>query len=154
MTFTSLNGRTYDRLESLGDASYKKWPSAQWRSESYETLWDSDEFFEPSTATTTAGHSLLTRNDSASQKNSDATALSAVPENAGADLTSQPVIGAASEAVASASASIQPNAPPRLAKSSVVYLTADTEDELTELRPDETYIIGGIVDHNRYKVRY
>lgn len=34
----------------------------------------------------------------------------------------------------------------------IVYLTADSEEELTELRPDETYIIGGIVDHNRYKV--
>jgi tRNA (guanine9-N1)-methyltransferase len=34
----------------------------------------------------------------------------------------------------------------------IIYLTADSEDELTDLKPDETYIIGGIVDHNRYKV--
>lgn len=34
----------------------------------------------------------------------------------------------------------------------IVYLTADSEEELTELLADETYIIGGIVDHNRYKV--
>ncbi|KAF5387952.1 hypothetical protein D9615_000665 [Tricholomella constricta] len=34
---------------------------------------------------------------------------------------------------------------------SVVYLTADSEEELTELKPEETYIIGGICDHNRYK---
>jgi len=33
----------------------------------------------------------------------------------------------------------------------IVYLTADSEDELAELKPDETYIIGGICDHNRYK---
>ncbi|OSX59518.1 hypothetical protein POSPLADRAFT_1150593 [Postia placenta MAD-698-R-SB12] len=33
----------------------------------------------------------------------------------------------------------------------VVYLTADADEELTELREDETYIIGGICDHNRYK---
>lgn len=39
-------------------------------------------------------------------------------------------------------------------KSTVVYLTADSEDELSELRPDETYIIGGICDHNRYKVTF
>ncbi|KAF9037825.1 hypothetical protein BDZ89DRAFT_1129770 [Hymenopellis radicata] len=37
-------------------------------------------------------------------------------------------------------------------KQKVVYLTADTQDELTELRSDEIYIIGGLVDHNRYKV--
>lgn len=39
-------------------------------------------------------------------------------------------------------------------RENVVYLTADASDELTELKEDETYIIGGIVDHNRYKVRF
>jgi len=38
------------------------------------------------------------------------------------------------------------------AKETVVYLTADANEELMELRTDETYIIGGIVDRNRYKV--
>ena len=37
-------------------------------------------------------------------------------------------------------------------KSKVVYLTADTDDELSELKEDEAYIIGGVCDHNRYKV--
>lgn len=39
-------------------------------------------------------------------------------------------------------------------RESVVYLTADSTEELTELKEGETYIIGGIVDHNRYKVRH
>jgi tRNA (guanine9-N1)-methyltransferase len=35
----------------------------------------------------------------------------------------------------------------------VVYLTADSEEELSEIKPEETYIIGGISDlSNRYKV--
>ncbi|CAK5268348.1 unnamed protein product [Mycena citricolor] len=38
-------------------------------------------------------------------------------------------------------------------KDTVVYLTADSDVELTELKPDETYVIGGICDHNRLKVR-
>lgn len=39
-------------------------------------------------------------------------------------------------------------------RETVVYLTADSSEELTELKEDETYIIGGIVDHNRYKVSF
>ncbi|KAG2060221.1 hypothetical protein BDR06DRAFT_948306 [Suillus hirtellus] len=36
-------------------------------------------------------------------------------------------------------------------RASVVYLTADSEEELVELKEGEVYVIGGICDHNRYK---
>ncbi len=36
-------------------------------------------------------------------------------------------------------------------RAQLVYLTADSENLLTSLKPDEIYIIGGIVDHNRHK---
>lgn len=79
--FSSLNGRTLARLESLNDAGYKRWTNTQWWQEGYEKLW-------------------------------------------GDGVTEQ---------------------------SKVVYLTADADYELLELKEDETYIIGGICDHNRYK---
>jgi tRNA (guanine9-N1)-methyltransferase len=37
---------------------------------------------------------------------------------------------------------------------SLVYLSADAEEELETLAENEIYIIGGIVDKNRYKVRH
>lgn len=33
----------------------------------------------------------------------------------------------------------------------IVYLTSDSPDTLTELKPYSTYIVGGLVDKNRYK---
>ncbi|KXN89454.1 tRNA (guanine(9)-N1)-methyltransferase [Leucoagaricus sp. SymC.cos] len=43
------------------------------------------------------------------------------------------------------------NSGPICAKETIIYLTADSSEELEELKPDETYIIGGMVDRNRYK---
>lgn len=42
--------------------------------------------------------------------------------------------------------------PSRSAQENVVYLTADSPYEIDALEEGMTYVIGGIVDHNRYKV--
>ncbi|KAL7411521.1 guanine-1-methyltransferase-domain-containing protein [Mrakia frigida] len=41
--------------------------------------------------------------------------------------------------------------PSRSAQENVVYLTADSPHEIDALEEGMTYVIGGIVDHNRYK---
>lgn len=38
-------------------------------------------------------------------------------------------------------------------RDSLVYLTADSPDTVEDLEPGKSYIIGGIVDRNRHKVR-
>ncbi|KAJ7755929.1 guanine-1-methyltransferase-domain-containing protein [Mycena metata] len=81
LIFTSINGKSLARLESLNDSGFKRWANTEWWAEGYERLWEAD-----------------------------------------------PAV-----------------------KQTVVYLTADSDEELTELKPDETYIIGGLCDHNRYK---
>ncbi|PPR02646.1 hypothetical protein CVT24_002129 [Panaeolus cyanescens] len=123
LIFSSLNGRTLERLESVGDASYKRWANTKWWSSGYEQLWNAEESSDVPTDATPATPETVAR-----------------PENTDA---SDPI--PASE-IPSPKNDIQ-----TYPRDKIVYLTADTEEELTELLPDEVYIIGGIVDHNRYK---
>ncbi|KZT06515.1 uncharacterized protein LAESUDRAFT_653560 [Laetiporus sulphureus 93-53] len=124
LLFTSLNGRTLTRLESLNNAAYKRWVDAEWWEDGYEKLWEGakegkheDETVPP-------------------MDNTDA------PDNVGDAERQEERKGNGKRRRK------QPVSAPR---ESVVYLTADSSEELTELKEDETYIIGGICDHNRYK---
>ncbi|KDR84073.1 hypothetical protein GALMADRAFT_236718 [Galerina marginata CBS 339.88] len=132
LTFTSLNGRTYERLESLGEASYKRWANTQWWSDGYERLWKDQESPPDSNEPTSAVKPKAEFSDQVSLDDK---------EKVAADFGS-------SSAEKTTNSSGNPSFVPQ---SRVVYLTADTEDELVELQPDEVYIIGGICDHNRYK---
>lgn len=42
---------------------------------------------------------------------------------------------------------------PSYARDDVVYLTADSPNVLTTLEEGKAYVLGNLVDHNRYKVR-
>ncbi|KAI0082544.1 hypothetical protein K474DRAFT_1633812 [Panus rudis PR-1116 ss-1] len=115
--FTSLNGRTHTRLESISDAAYKRWIDTEWWTESYEKLWQTPTSSEP------APEQVNIPEDGATGK------------------------GQVNRELPAKDAKL----PLPASKDSVVYLTADSTDELNELQEGETYIIGGLCDHNRYK---
>ncbi|PPQ66729.1 hypothetical protein CVT26_009530 [Gymnopilus dilepis] len=135
LIFSSVNGRTYQRLESLSDASYKRWANTHWWSEGYDRLWKG-----PTTSST--GGSKSTGADAALPDNAQAAESSPEDQEEGVDPHRPSVDSTADNPVGEAL---------KIPQDKVVYLTADTEEELSELKPDEVYIIGGICDHNRYK---
>ncbi|KAF8450690.1 hypothetical protein L210DRAFT_3521034 [Boletus edulis BED1] len=102
LLFTSLNGRTKQRLDAINDAGYKRWTRTEWWEEGYDRLWA-----EPS-------QHPESRSEQAHPPGSLALPVQTKREN-------------------------------------IVYLTADSSEELLELNEGETYIIGGLCDHNRYK---
>lgn len=113
LLFTSLDGRTRERLDSLNDAGYRRWAGTEWWSESYERLWQESKDTAPEAAK-------------------------------GAGDSSGSADGVDAKEGAQGARAVAP-------QESVVYLTADSPEELEELKEGETYIIGGICDHNRYK---
>ncbi|KIJ69851.1 hypothetical protein HYDPIDRAFT_120980 [Hydnomerulius pinastri MD-312] len=104
LLFTSLDGRTKQRLDAINEAGYRRWTNTEWWEEGYDRIW------------TEASHS-----------------------------------GRSSSELGNAQGSLAPDHQADAIRSTVVYLTADSSEELLELKEGETYIIGGICDHNRYK---
>jgi tRNA (guanine9-N1)-methyltransferase len=107
----------------MSDAGYKRWMGAEWWSEGYEQLW-----LRPHES---QGHQASGEN--------------ITPTNKDRSPSPNPLS-------LSGRTNKERKLPANAAQDSVVYLTADSEQELLELKPDETYVIGGICDHNRYKV--
>ena len=110
LLFTSLNGRTKQRLDVMNDASYRRWSNTEWWEEGYERIW------------------IPASSSSSDQPPYEPTSIPADCNGP----TPAPDTGDPRE--------------------SVVYLTADSEHEILKLKEGETYVIGGICDHNRYKV--
>jgi tRNA (guanine9-N1)-methyltransferase len=109
----------------MNDAGYKRWANTEWWQEGYERLWLGKQ------RTTQDGQD--TKEESKNSPGKDGDELR--PDDGPTDCPVKDVGEMESDV-----------------GKTVVYLTADSEEELTELKEDETYIIGGICDHNRYKV--
>ncbi|PIL37540.1 hypothetical protein GSI_01234 [Ganoderma sinense ZZ0214-1] len=122
LLFTSLDGRTKERMDGMNNAAYKRWAGAEWWEEGYERLWEGKE---------DSGEGTV-------EMKVEGEDWKECTEAGG---------GEGKETLVKR----QIRQPSRAEKSTVVYLTADSEEELSELKEGETYILGGIVDHNRYK---
>ncbi|KAH9833792.1 guanine-1-methyltransferase-domain-containing protein [Rhodofomes roseus] len=150
LLFTSLNGRTFTRMEGMSNAAYKRWVNAEWWTEGYERLWEQSE---------AANGESLSNEQASTISEGEGTQKGAGQVNdqketvEGEDAPA--AIGAAESKAEQARRTRgdrdRQKASSTAPKESVVYLTADSQDELTELKEGETYIIGGICDHNRYK---
>lgn len=162
LLFTSLNGRSRKHLDGTNDGSYRRWRNTEWWDEDIDGLWN------PPPASTTENQEPQAASEAAVTEDAPETLVQQAPIKL--EAPSEPTNGEAATELAPVPTSDTHTAapssrlknrrarkaePPRARSScsqeSVVYLTADAEEELMELKEGETYVIGGIVDRNRYK---
>lgn len=144
LLFTSYNKRLRDKLEGQPGQSHKAWKGVEWWEEDYTRLWKGKQAETDAEAGT-----------------ADAVSTDAPPASATDTAPSDPATAPAPTATAAASPSSVPDpvligalsGQPRASapQSKVVYLTGDSPNVLSTLDAGTTYILGGIVDHNRYK---
>ncbi|CUA70259.1 tRNA (guanine(9)-N1)-methyltransferase [Rhizoctonia solani] len=157
LLFTGLNGRSRKQLDNTNDASYRRWKYTEWWEEDIDGLWNPPTILpkeppETEESVETSGEPTKT------PIKLEPTAAPELTPAAGSEpATTNP------EAVSPStpSAGLKQRRAPKLdptpqvrsacPRESVIYLSADAEDEILELKEGETYVIGGIVDRNRYK---
>lgn len=150
LLFTSLNGRLRKQLDSINDGSYRRWRETEWWEEDIDALWNSppQPTEEPPPDVALDERPQPTEPESSNSKAETAEpsppTLNNVPPTASSSTSSRPRPRNRQTRGAQTRSSCS--------QESVVYLTADAQDELLELKQGETYIIGGLVDRNRHKV--
>ncbi|CAE6527369.1 unnamed protein product [Rhizoctonia solani] len=162
LLFTGLNGRSRKQLDDTNDASYRRWRYTEWWEEDIDGLWNPPPTVtqEPCEGLSHIAEEPVEASDiqptQASAEHEPTApdadqAASSEPTTAGLEAAPPPVPSARLKQRRAARVDTTPRARSACSRESVVYLTADAEDEILELKEGETYVIGGIVDRNRYK---
>ncbi|CAE6435930.1 hypothetical protein ACGC1H_000841 [Rhizoctonia solani] len=163
LLFTGLSGRSRKQLDATNNASYRRWKYTEWWDEDVDGLWNppptatQQSLEEPPQTEDEPGGTSDTQPVQAQTELKPTTAPDIALATGSEHATTDPE--ATSPAVPSTrlkqrrAPKLNPIPQVRSAcpRESVVYLSADAEDEILELKEGETYVIGGIVDRNRYK---
>jgi tRNA (guanine9-N1)-methyltransferase len=123
-----------DKFDSTPNKPHEAWKGVEWWEEGYEELWA-----EPTPSSSSSGAEIVLPTPVTPLATTEAPVTTEAPSTT---TPSIPPISIGSHAG-------QPRS--RVPKSSIIYLTGDSPNVLTTIEEGKTYILGGIVDRNRYK---
>ncbi|KAI7961620.1 hypothetical protein MJO28_002109 [Puccinia striiformis f. sp. tritici] len=166
---TSFNGKLKDRLDKNGQ-QYLRWKSVKFIEESIEGLIDNRTDDETQQSKPEPEGNDDDGDGSGDEENEED--LSMDDKLVQASLHSTPLLSPINKEKSTPVEVLQPNSEPQQSGTSkqsssssagifdkeildnrenIIYLTADSSNVLTTLDPNKVYVIGAIVDHNRYK---
>ncbi|CAO1632813.1 unnamed protein product [Parajaminaea phylloscopi] len=156
------------QLNSIGEAHWTRWKNVNIvKSGGIEAVWDptlqaqaapgdSDQPAAAETHALVAGESCVTASSTVADTPKDQPEESLAPQTSatadlGTDSAPKKRRRGARKPRFATDATITDGPLPPIRKEDVIYLTADTEETIPALEEGKTYVIGGIVDRNRYK---
>ncbi|GAA5981136.1 hypothetical protein JCM11641_003124 [Rhodosporidiobolus odoratus] len=153
LLISSFNGRLRESFERRKD--WASWKGVEWWEEGLEVLYEGARADLTTVAKAGANQELLTSTPSAvPTEPDDALPVTAVRPNVevSANLETPSPEYASSPAPTVAMGVFRGQPRSTAPQSSIVYLTGDSPNVLSSLEPGTTYVLGGIVDRNRYKL--
>ncbi|GAA5891999.1 hypothetical protein JCM8208_002964 [Rhodotorula glutinis] len=152
LLITSFNGRLREAYEKRGD--HVSWKGVEWWEDGIDKLYEGvDEPMQPAEVDASGPAEPRVASTSSTEPSSsapDVVAPASAAESApAAPSTSSTAPASSTPVIPLGTLAGRPQS--RAPRSTVVYLTGDSPNVLTTLAPGHTYILGGIVDRNRYK---